>query len=99
MRTLQATELERHTHRTLTTADELLVRLKAVRERGYAFVDQELEEGLHSIAVPIHSNAGSAFAALDVSSHVVRVSRTTMLRQYLPVLRDAASKIATYQVM
>ena len=75
------------------------MRLKAVRERGYAFVDQQLEEGLHSVAVPIRWNAGSASAALNVSSHVARVSRTTMLRRYLPVLRDAASRIAAHRVV
>ena len=96
---LQAAVLERHTRRTITTPDELRARLQAVRERGYAFVDQELEEGLHSVAVPIRSNAGSSSAALNVSSHVARVSRTTMLRRYLPVLRDAASRIAAHRVV
>ncbi len=96
---LQAAELRRHTHRTITTPDGLRARLKAVRARGYAFVDQELEEGLHSIAVPIHSDAGPAFAALNVSGHAARVNRAAMLRRYLPVLREAASKIATYRVV
>ena len=96
---LQATELKRHTRRTITTPDGLRIRLKSVRERGFAFVDQELEEGLRSIAVPIYSHVGSAFAALNVSSHVARASRTAMLRRYLPVLRDAASKIATHRVV
>ena len=93
------TELKRHTRRTITTPDGLRIRLKSVRERGFAFVDQELEEGLRSIAVPIYSHVGSAFAALNVSSHVARASRTAMLRRYLPVLRDAASKIATHRVV
>ena len=96
---LRSTELERYTRRTITAPDELRTRLKEVRERGCAFVDQELEDGLRSIAVPIYSHDGSVLAALNVSSHVVRANRTAMLVRHLPVLQDAASKIATHRVV
>ncbi len=91
-------DLERHTRRTITDAEGLRRRLKTVREKGYALVDQELEEGLRSIAVPIRSSAGGAFAALNVSSHATSVDRTTMLRKFLPALQAAAHKIATHRI-
>ena len=49
--------------------------LARVREDGYAAVDQELEEGLRSLAVPIHDASGAVVAALNVSVHA---SRSTM---------------------
>ncbi len=92
---LAGATLERYTRRTIVDAGELRQRLAAVREHGYALVDQELEEGLRSIAVPIRTPAGVLLAALNVSSNVSRVSRTKMLREYLPVLQHAAEGIAT----
>src|SRR3954454_1398779 len=49
--------------RTVTRPADLRAEVEGVRERGWALVDQELEEGLRSIAVPIHDAAGSVVAA------------------------------------
>ncbi|MBF2759858.1 MAG: helix-turn-helix domain-containing protein [Ectothiorhodospiraceae bacterium AqS1] len=95
---LDSAPLQRHTRHTITDPEELRRRLEKVRDQGHALVDQELEEGLRSIAVPIRSNAGITFAALNVSSHAHLVGRTTMLRKFLPALKTAAHKIATHRI-
>lgn len=88
------TDLARHTSRTLTDSDALLARVRAAREHGYALVDQELEEGLRSLAVPVFDATGKLRAAINISTQAARVSKTAMLRDYLPHLSAAASKIS-----
>lgn len=90
----QAT-LTRYTSRTLTHPDALLARVRAVREHGYALVDQELEEGLRSLAVPVYDGKGVLRAAINLSTHAARISKAAILRDYLPGLRTAAGKIGT----
>jgi IclR family pca regulon transcriptional regulator len=56
-------------------------------------VDQELEEGLRSLAVPIHDAAGTVVAALNVSVHASRGTMTTLRRDILPLARQSAMAI------
>jgi IclR family pca regulon transcriptional regulator len=72
------------------TLRELLHR---VRRQGYAATDQELEEGLRSLAVPIHDASGSVIAALNVSVHASRASMATLRREFLPAALEAAAAI------
>jgi len=76
-----------------TDPDKLAQRVHATREHGYALVDQELEEGLRSIAVPVLDAKDSPMAAINISTQAARVSKSAMLRDFLPRLKDAASKI------
>jgi DNA-binding IclR family transcriptional regulator len=70
---LPAGRLERLTPRTITSRAELATDLAAVRERGYAVTDGELEPGLTAVAVPVC--AGSAVvAALSVSAPSTRLT-------------------------
>jgi len=92
---LDRAELLRRTRHTLTDADALRRRLKSVRRHGYALVDQEMEEGLRSLAVPVRRGDSRATVALNVSTHASRVSRADVLRDYLPVVRRVADQIAT----
>jgi IclR family transcriptional regulator, pca regulon regulatory protein len=67
--------------------------LARVREDGYAAVDQELEEGLRSLAVPIRDAHGAALAALNVSVHATRGTMAGLRRDVLPLARRAARAI------
>lgn len=85
--------LERYTARTRVTRGEIERRLADVRGRGHALADQELEEGLRSIAVPLRDRAGRTVAAINVSAHAFRVPAERLVRDYLPVLERAARSI------
>jgi IclR family pca regulon transcriptional regulator len=65
-----------------TTTDRAALRaaLAKVRADGWAAVDQELEEGLRSVAVPIRDSTGAVAAALNVSVHASRGTMTTLRR-------------------
>ena len=65
--------------------------LAATRKQGYAATDQELEEGLRSLAVPIHDAGGVVVAALNVSVHASRASMAVLRRDFLPYARQAVA--------
>jgi IclR family pca regulon transcriptional regulator len=81
------------TGRTVTTAAGLRAEVTKVRGQGYALVDQELEEGLRSVAAPIRDRSGAVVAALNISAHASRTSLETMRRTLVPPLLAAAARI------
>jgi len=90
---LARVEFTRYTERTVITAEKLRQVLRQVRSNGYAIVDQELELGLRSMAVPIQSPAGKVVAALNTGAHAQRVSIQEMQSEFLPHLRAAAQEL------
>jgi IclR family transcriptional regulator, pca regulon regulatory protein len=85
--------LTSRTARTVTSVDALRRELMDVRTMGFATSDQELEEGLRAIAVPIQNRSGQTVAALNVSSHVVRRSMEGMRQDLLPRLQATVAQI------
>jgi IclR family pca regulon transcriptional regulator len=90
---LSRTTRARLTEHTRTTADELRAVIEETRRAGWALVDQELEEGLRSIAVPLTNAKGRVVAALNVSAHASRVSAEQMISNILPQLQEAKREI------
>jgi IclR family pca regulon transcriptional regulator len=81
------------TSRTVKDKEALRGILATVRRQGYAATDQELEEGLRSLAVPLRSASGAVTAALNVSVHASRASMAAMRRDYLPLALQTAAAI------
>jgi len=90
---LARAKLIRLTGRTVVTPDELMNVLKAVRRDGYSVVDQELEIGLRSIAVPVVDRDGRPVAAINIGTQSSRVSVAEMESRFLPPLRAAAHEL------
>lgn len=67
--------------------------LAGVREQGYALVDEELEEGLRSIAVPVRDRTGRVVAAVNVAMHTTRRTAQQCVSEVLPELYGTASRI------
>ncbi|MEU0104890.1 IclR family transcriptional regulator C-terminal domain-containing protein [Streptomyces sp. NPDC006251] len=67
--------------------------LASVRSQGYALVDEELEEGLRSLAVPIRDRAGRVVAALNTAMHASRRSLRECVTDLLPDLTTTATRI------
>ena len=91
---LERVQLVARTDRTTITAAKLRKRLKAVREAGHALLDQELEVGLRSIAVPVRDARGAVIAAMNVSSHASHVDLGEMQQRFLPVLTQSARSLS-----
>jgi IclR family pca regulon transcriptional regulator len=92
---LAATTLVPLTTRTTTRPDLLRDEVERVRCQGWALVDQELEDGVRSIAAPLRDARGRAIAAVNISGHAGRTSLTTMREQFLPDLLAAAGRISS----
>ncbi len=78
---------------TVQSATALRREIDRVRKQGWALVDQELEDGLRSIAAPIRDPAGAVVAAINLSTHASRRNPQAMRAELLPPLRDAAAAI------
>ena len=91
---LARVRLERLTGRTVTTVAALRAELDRTREQGYALVDQELEEGLRSMAAPVRDRSGAVTAAVNVSVPAGRTSVAAMRAHLLPPLLATAERIS-----
>jgi IclR family pca regulon transcriptional regulator len=89
---LAGVELHQLTPKTITRADQLRAALAKIAAQDYALVDQELEVGLRSIAVPVRVQR-RVVAALNVSMHASRGSSDAARRELLPPLRATADAI------
>jgi len=95
-RRLMSAPIAPYTQNTITDPQALFERIREDRAQGFSLVDEELEKGLRSIAVPIVDRRGVAVAALNLSTHSMRTTRNDMRENFLPALRDVASKIAMF---
>jgi IclR family pca regulon transcriptional regulator len=86
-------EFSCYTDRTLTSVEQLRRALLSVRRDGYAIVDEELEVGLRSMAVPVQNSTGRVLAAINSGVNGQRVSVQDMQTRFLPYLRAAAQEL------
>ncbi len=98
-RRLRASELTARTPRTVTDPQALEALIGQVREQGWCLVNQELEEGLVSLAAPIRDRGGRTIAALNISGQFNRTPPAYMQERFLPKLRDAAQRISQLLAM
>jgi IclR family transcriptional regulator, pca regulon regulatory protein len=90
---IERTKFEKLTPHTITDSRRFRSIVLKVRSDGFALVDQELEEGVRSIAAPIRNRRGNVIAAMNVSCHASRVGVDRMLTEFKPRLLDAATEI------
>jgi IclR family pca regulon transcriptional regulator len=90
---LAGADLREITSRTIRTTRELRAEIERVGGQGFAIVDEELEVGLRSIAVPIHDRTGSVIAAVNLSAQASRTTVADLRRRLLPPLRETAHAI------
>ena len=81
------------TGHTITSATALRRELRKIRSQGWALVDQELEEGLRSIAAPIRDADGQVIAAINVSTHAGRRTLNSIVEELLQPLLATARRI------
>lgn len=94
---LRRVRLEARTPKTVTDKTEFRAILDHTRAQGYAIVNEELEFGLRSIAVPVIQRNGQVTIALNLSAQAGRVSADEMRERFLPSL-SAASESLRYLI-
>jgi IclR family pca regulon transcriptional regulator len=90
---LERLETRRYTSRTVTDPARLRRIVEGVRRDGYIWVEQELETGLCSIAVPLRDRAGQVVAALNLGMPFHADARHRATQELLPALRQTAQAI------
>lgn len=90
---LHEAELEARTDRTIVDKERLAAVLCEVAATGWSLVEEELEAGLRSLAVPVRDRAGAVVAALNVATFAHAHSRSEITEKFLPELRAAASQL------
>ncbi len=93
---LARVDLIPHTTRTITTVEKLGLALRNTRRLGYALVDQELEVGLRSLAVPVYGAGGRVVATVNLSGNAPRMPVFDMQSTFLTPLRNAASELSAF---
>jgi IclR family pca regulon transcriptional regulator len=93
---IRSIQFTRYTDRTVANAEKLRQLLRLVQRNGYSVIDQELEFGLRSMAVPIRNPTGKVVAALNVGAHAQRVSLQDLLTRFLPHLKAAAQELCMF---
>lgn len=94
LRRLQASPREARTRYTVTEPEALLTRIQQVRRQGWCLVNQELEEGLISLAAPIVNRAGRTIAAINISGQANRTNARAAQEHLLPALLASARSIS-----
>lgn len=91
---LKASRPKALTKHTVTDLEALLAKVQQVRRQGWCLVNQELEEGLISLAAPITNRAGRCIAALNISGQANRTNAKVAQETLLPALLQAARTIS-----
>lgn len=86
-------KLERFTPRTTVDPDELAAELERVAEDGYAACFEELELGMHAVAVPVRGPGGDVVAAMSASGPSYRLSKQRV-RQIVRPLTEASADLS-----
>jgi IclR family transcriptional regulator, pca regulon regulatory protein len=81
------------TSKTLTGVGVLMTQLATIRSENYAIIDEELELGLRSIAVPLYDSRGRVVAAMNIGAQAARVSVAQMRDIFYPKLATAQADL------
>jgi IclR family pca regulon transcriptional regulator len=71
---------------SLIDPEEIIERIRAARVDGYAVIDQEVEMGLRSIAVPLYSARGQIVGALNSGVSAAQATTEELMASYRPAL-------------
>lgn len=90
---LEKRELQQRTPQTLTRIDAIMAALSFVRRQGFASVDQEVEQGLRSVAVALKNSRGITVAALNTGLGASPTSMEDVVGEYLPPLKRLSQEL------
>lgn len=90
---LHHSELRAWTRYTKVDPNQLSDELKRVREQGFAVIDQELELGLCSIAVPLINARNATVAAINIGAPAAQITASDLPVHFLEPLQDVAASL------
>ena len=90
---LDRSELVAYTERTKADLAGITTELAVIAAQGFAVIDQELELGLCSIAVPLFNAAGKVVAAINIGAQTARAPTSRMIARFLPLMRKVQAEV------
>ena len=91
---LETRDRSQFTRFTVQNDTALLTQIAEVGEQGWCLLNQELEEGLTSVAAPIRNASGQVVAAMNISGQANRTTPEIMQGELLPQLLQAAGRVS-----
>lgn len=76
------------------TAGELKAELAEVARQGYAMDDEELDEGVRCIAVPIRDYTRRIVGAISISGPTMRLDKERIQKEIVPLIRKAGEELS-----
>ncbi|WP_228284667.1 MULTISPECIES: IclR family transcriptional regulator domain-containing protein [unclassified Psychrobacter] len=95
---LDNTDMVAYTPHSITDKTVLKEALANIKAQQYAVVDQELDSGLRSLALPVYKSNNELIGAINISTNAMRVSEADLIEQFLPLLKECADNIQTYYI-
>lgn len=92
-RILENAPLIPRTRHTLTEPEAVMNELSKVRTKGFALIDQEVELGLRSIAVPVLNARGTTVAALNIGVPAAQGNVDDLTALYLPAMQQTQTEL------
>jgi DNA-binding IclR family transcriptional regulator len=74
-------ELKKFTPKTITDKEELLKHIEEVKKNGYAIDDEEWEEEVRCLSVPVRNYKNNVVAAITISAPSFRVSKEKLINE------------------
>ncbi len=90
---LDRSDLVAYTDRTKADLATITTELAVVAAQGFAVIDQELELGLSSIAVPLYNASGKVVAAINIGAQTARATTSQMIANFLPLMRKVQAEV------
>ena len=97
-RALKDSNIQKHTKHSVTSIVELKRIIRRDHRRGWSLLNQEFEEGIGSISVPIRERSGQIIAAINVAGNLSRTPAQKMISIVLPKLKEAAQEIHSHLI-
>ncbi|PRX06550.1 UNVERIFIED_ORG: IclR family transcriptional regulator [Martelella mediterranea] len=88
---IEKSDLTPRTPFSVTDPAEIIRRVEQARENGFAVIDQEVELGLCSIAIPLFDKHGRTVAALNIGLSATSADAATLAERFLPKLLSVQS--------
>ncbi|MCX6064210.1 MAG: IclR family transcriptional regulator [Chloroflexi bacterium] len=86
--------LTAYTPQTLTTPEALYKELDEIRQRGYAFGNDELAVGLRAVSAPVRDSSRRAVAAVNVTGLSVNMTQERIVNEVIPALVETVRQIS-----
>ena len=86
---LKSSKLIPYTKKTIIDREMLVSVVREVRRRGFVTDLEELSDGVHCIAAPIHDRTNMVIAAISISGPAVHLTRRKMVALKTPLIETS----------